>query len=63
MGAVLHGADLSADLSNQTFDEIHQAFLDHKAIFFRDQKLDPHQQIAFARRFGPLAVYPFVKGA
>ena len=24
MGAVLHGPDLSTDLSNQTFDEIHQ---------------------------------------
>jgi len=62
MGAVLHGPDLSADLSNQTFDEIHQAFLDHRAIFFRDQTLDPQQQIAFGRRFGPLAVYPFMEG-
>jgi taurine dioxygenase len=62
MGAVIHGVDLSADLSNQAFDEIHQAFLDHKAIFFHDQELDPHQQIAFARRFGPLSVYPFIEG-
>ena len=62
LGAVLHGPDLSADLSNQTFDEIHQAFLDHKAIFFRGQNLDPHQQIAFWRRFGPMAAYPFMEG-
>ena len=62
MGAVLHGPDLSADLSNQTFDEIHQAFLYHKAIFFRGQELDPQQQIAFGRRFGPLAPYPFMEG-
>jgi taurine dioxygenase len=62
MGAVLHGPDLSAVLSNRTFDEIHQAFLDHGAIFFRDQTLDPQQQIAFGRRFGPLLVYPFMEG-
>ena len=62
MGAVINGIDLSTDLSNQAFDEIHQAFLDHKAIFFHGQDLDPHQQIAFARRFGPLSVYPFMEG-
>ncbi len=62
LGAEIHGVDLSADLSNQAFDEIHQAFLDHKVIFFRQQDLDPHQQIAFARRFGPLSVYPFIEG-
>ncbi|MDE0942776.1 MAG: TauD/TfdA family dioxygenase [Alphaproteobacteria bacterium] len=62
MGAVIHGVDLSTDLSNQAFDEIHQAFLDHKAIFFHNQNLDPQQQIAFGRRFGPMGVYPFMEG-
>ena len=62
MGAVIHGVDLSGELSNQAFDEIHQAFLDHKAIFFHDQNLDPHQQIAFGRRFGPMGAYPFMEG-
>ena len=62
LGAVIHGLDLSADLSNMAFDEIHQAFLDHQVIFFHQQDLDPHQQIAFARRFGPLSVYPFIEG-
>ncbi|MDP6688471.1 MAG: TauD/TfdA family dioxygenase [Alphaproteobacteria bacterium] len=62
MGAVIHGVDLAADLSNQAFDEIHQAFLEYKAVFFHGQDLDPHQQIAFGRRFGPMAVYPFIEG-
>ena len=62
MGAEVNGVDLTANLSNQTFDEIHQAFLDHKAIFFHDQDLSPRQQIAFGRRFGPLCIYPFVEG-
>jgi taurine dioxygenase len=31
-------------------------------VFFRDQKLDPAQFMAFARRFGKPIEYPFVKG-
>lgn len=62
LGAEIFGADLSRDDSNQAYDEIHQAFLDHQVLFIRDQKLTPPQQAAFARRFGPLNTYPFVKG-
>ena len=62
LGAEISGVDLSRELSNQTYDEIHQAFLDHLVIFFRDQTLTPQQQLAFGRRFGPPAVYPFVEG-
>lgn len=62
LGAEVMGVDLAGDLSNQAFDEIHQAFLDHHAIFFRDQDLTPQQQAAFGRRFGKPNVYPFVEG-
>jgi taurine dioxygenase len=62
LGADVFGADLSRELSNQAYDEIHQAFLDHQVLFIRDQKLTPPQLAAFARRFGPLNEYPFVKG-
>ncbi len=62
LGAEIHGVDLAGDLSNQAFDEIHQAFLDHHAIFFRDQDLTPGQQVAFGRRFGKPNIYPFVEG-
>jgi taurine dioxygenase len=61
IGAEIHGVDLSKDLGQETFAEIHQAFLDHLVIFFRDQHLTVDQHIAFARRFGPLSVDPFVK--
>jgi taurine dioxygenase len=61
LGAEIFGADLSRDLSNRLHDEIHQAFLDHQVLFIRDQTLTPPQQVAFARRFGPLNEYPFVK--
>lgn len=62
LGAEILGTDLSRNLSNQAFDEIHQAFLENLVIFFRDQTLTPQQQAAFARRFGPLGIYPFVDG-
>ena len=61
LGAEVFGADLAGDLTNQVYDEIHQAFLDHQVLFIRDQNLTPPQQASFARRFGPLNAYPFVK--
>ena len=52
LGAEIEGVDLSQPLSNAQFDDIHQAFLKHHVIFFRDQKLSIEQHMAFGRRFG-----------
>ena len=62
LGAEIQGVDLSQDLDNETFDDIHQAFLDHQVIFFRDQNLTPEQHKSFGRRFGSLNVHPYVQG-
>ncbi|MEQ9316993.1 MAG: TauD/TfdA family dioxygenase [Henriciella sp.] len=63
LGAEISGVDLADDLSNETFDRVHQAFLDHHVIFFRNQqKLTPEKHKAFGRRFGTLNVHPYVKG-
>ena len=62
LGAEIDGVDLMDELTNETFDAIHQAFLDHQVIFFRDQKLTPAAHVRFAQRFGPIVVHPFVKG-
>lgn len=62
MGVEIEGVDLSQPLDNKTFDEIHQAFLENLVIVFHDQNLTPEQCKAFAQRFGPLEIYPFVKG-
>ena len=62
LGAEVLGVDLSADLDNETFDDIHQAFLDHQVIFFRDQDLTPEAHKRFGRRFGSLNIHPYVKG-
>jgi len=62
LGAEIEGVDLSKELSNETFDDIHQAFLDHVVIFFRDQHITHEQHKAFGRRFGTLNIHPYVKG-
>ena len=63
LGAELSGVDLSEPLSDAQFSEIHQAFLTHQVIFFRDQSaLTPDKQKAFAQRFGTLNVHPYVSG-
>jgi taurine dioxygenase len=59
IGAEIRGVDLTQDVSNQQFDEIHRAFTDHVVVFFKDQKpIPPEQQIKFGRRFGDLHAHP-----
>ena len=53
-GAIIGGVDLSGDLTNRQFDEIHSALLDRTVIVFRDQAITEAQQVAFTRRFGDL---------
>jgi taurine dioxygenase len=65
-GAIIEGVDLSGELTNQQFDEIHTALLDRTVIVFRDQDITEDQQVAFTRRFGDLqssAVSGFEKNA
>ncbi|GAA4823284.1 TauD/TfdA family dioxygenase [Streptomyces ziwulingensis] len=54
IGAEVIGADLSTELSETVFSQVHQALLDHKVLFFRDQEITDDEQLAFAGRFGPL---------
>ncbi len=61
LGAEITGVDLAQPLGNETFAEIHRAFLDHQVIYFRDQDLTPEQYIAFARRWGDIHLHPFNK--
>ena len=60
VGAEISGVDLTAPLPDEVVAELRQALHDYKVIFFRDQPLDPHQHVAFARRFGELEVHPFL---
>ena len=62
LGAEILDVDLADELDNETFAEIHDAFLDHLVLFFRDQHLTPEQHKDFARRFGALHVHPLTEG-
>jgi taurine dioxygenase len=62
LGAEVTGVDLSRDLDDGTVAAIRAAWLEHCVIFFRDQDLAPARFLAFAKRFGAVVEYPFVKG-
>lgn len=61
LGAEIYGVDLTKPISSAVFEDLHQALMDYKVIFFRDQDLTPEQHIAFSRRFGEPMEDMFVK--
>ena len=56
LGAEIRGVDLSNDLSDELFAEIHEAFINYKVLIFPDQKIEPQDQLEFSGRFGPLEI-------
>ncbi len=58
IGAMISGVNLSGDLGNQQFQEIHDALMRHEVIFFRDQHMTLDQHKAFGALFGQLDVHP-----
>jgi len=58
VGAEIRGVDL-AQMSDETFGAVKQAFADYGVLFFRDQSLSPDQHIAFAERWGDIVVNRF----
>jgi len=62
LGAEVSGIDVSRELSEQQKAVLQQAFVEHHVLFFRDQKLDPHQHLQFTRVFGEPDTYPFMVG-
>jgi taurine dioxygenase len=53
IGTQIEGVDL-AELDDETFAAIEEAFRDHPVLVFRNQRLDAHQLAAFGARFGRL---------
>ena len=60
-GAEISGVDLGA-LDDDVFAQIHQAWLDHGVVFFRDQDISLDALVAFGKRFGELEIHPIVDG-
>jgi alpha-ketoglutarate-dependent taurine dioxygenase len=54
IGAEVAGVDLTADLDDRVVADLRRALLDHLVLFFRDQPLEPTEQLRFAERFAPI---------
>ncbi|MBW8270289.1 TauD/TfdA dioxygenase family protein [Caldovatus aquaticus] len=63
LGAEVHGVRLSPGMDAAEIAELRRLWLAHGVLFFRDQEhLGPAEFLGFARRFGEVVEYPFVKG-
>ena len=59
------GAEVEVDLralDAQTFEDVRRAFLEHVVLVFPNQTLQAEDQLAFARRFGDLYLFPHGPG-
>ena len=61
LGAEIKGINLT-DTSDENFKKINDLLLEHKVIFFRDQKITKEEHVALAEKFGPLEIHAYVKG-
>ena len=61
LGAEINGIDLK-DTTLKNFKVINNLLLEHKVIFFRNQKISPEEQLALASLFGPIEQHAYVKG-
>ncbi len=57
-GAIVHGVDLTRPLSDEQFQEVNDAWIEHLVLFFHDQPMTPDQHLDFGRRFGDLHIHP-----
>ena len=61
LGAEINGIDLK-ETTLKKFKVINNLLLEHKFIFFRNQKISPEEQLALASLFGPIEQHAYVKG-
>jgi len=61
LGAEVHGIDLTRPLEPATKQALHDAWMQHQVLFFRDQALTVDQHKVFARNFGELHVHPVLQ--
>jgi taurine dioxygenase len=66
IGAELKGINFSNSLTQDTFNEVYQALIEHLVIFIRNTSISAQQYLEFAKSFGeldtPHPVYPSVEG-
>ena len=57
LGAEISGITLDADMDDELFHAVYQAFLRYQVLLFPPQDLPPGRQVALARRFGEVQVH------
>ena len=60
IGAEIAGVDLR-ELDDELIAELHDAWMSHKVLFFRDQDLTQAQHVAYGQSFGELEIHPFTR--
>ena len=60
IGAEIGGVDLRRPLGPEMQKEVHDAWLAHQVIFFREQELTHEEHKDFGRQFGDLHIHPNV---
>ena len=60
LGAEVQGLDISQPLDDLTVEQLTEAWIEHKVLFFRDQELTPDQHKQFAHYFGEFQAPGFV---
>jgi taurine dioxygenase len=54
LGASVEGVDLSAPITDKTYQDIFDTWITHSVLVFRDQELAPAMHVDFSSRFGEL---------
>jgi taurine dioxygenase len=57
IGGEILDVDLAKPMTDAFFEQIYEAFLRHQLLLFRGQRLEPGDQVTFARRFGSVQVH------
>ncbi len=59
LGAEVRGVELATGLDEETYREVHRAFLEHQVLFFKQQReIAPGMQVAIGKMFGELHLHP-----
>ena len=59
IGGLVSGVDLRKPLSDSEFAVLYRALVEHHVLFFRKQRIAPDEQVALAKRFGPIEIHAF----
>ena len=57
IGAEIRGVDLRRDIDPETFQAVHDAWMEHLVVVFPDQKITDQEHVAFTRYFGEPEIF------